>query len=163
MIVQDNNSSSQSDSPGWNRLGIAGKLLSIILLCAIFVSLASIAWILTTCNNSDITEFYLLNEYGEADNYPVTVSSGNQFSVIAGIVNHGQQSRTFDIEVSVNDTIYSHIGPINIGADSKHEEHISIRPGAQIERQKVEFTLLENGAPSPGQVLTLMINVIEEE
>lgn len=83
------------------------KALIIIVGAIIIIAATALVYVITTPKTGEkFTEFYLLNNERQADNYPTNLTTGENASVIIGIVNHEYQPITYTIEVwLINQTI----------------------------------------------------------
>jgi uncharacterized membrane protein len=90
------------------------RALSIILIIAIIVVIASLIYVITLPKNGEtFTEFYLLGPTGTAEGYPRNLTINEEAAVIIGVANHEQRLINYTIEIWLinqtttnNQTIY---------------------------------------------------------
>ena len=121
MINNDDYQISETDFTGWSHRSISGKIITIALLLIIIASIVAISWILITRVNNNILEFYILNESGKADDYPLAIGRGDEFSIIAGVINNGKQETLCTIKTSINDIAYGETEPFTLKQNEKHD------------------------------------------
>ena len=161
MTMPENNNSYDSYSRGWKQISPIGKIASICLFIIILAAIATIIWILSYKPNMDTTEFYLLNEYGQADDYPVSIALGEDISVIVGVVNNEKRDLIFSIRTSINSIPAGNSGPANLAFQERFEELISVEPLIAGDHQKVEFVLFNVETQSELRSLILWVDVAE--
>jgi uncharacterized membrane protein len=77
-----------------------GKFLSIILIILLASAIAVTAYIIVVPNlGESFTEFYILGSNGVASDYPTNLSSGENGSLIIGIVNHENKKESYHLVV----------------------------------------------------------------
>ncbi len=161
MIINDDNHTLTGNTTNWSSSGISGKLVSIALIILIIAAVTAIIWISLSAEGNNIIEFYILNEFGQADNYPTEINLGETFSITTGIINNSSQEKVFHIISSINGTQCSKAGPIIIGHNDKYENSLLLSPAITGEHQKVEFSLFEDNSQSPMHTLILWIDVAD--
>jgi uncharacterized membrane protein len=90
------------------------RALTIILIIAIIVVIASLIYVITLPKNGEtFTEFYLLGPTGTAEGYPRNLTINEEAAVIIGVANHEQRLINYTIEIWLinqtttnNQTIY---------------------------------------------------------
>jgi uncharacterized membrane protein len=90
------------------------RALSIILIIAIIVVIASLIYVITLPKTGEtFTEFYLLGPTGTAEGYPRNLTINEEAAVIIGVANHEQRLINYTIEIWLinqtttnNQTIY---------------------------------------------------------
>ena len=82
------------------------KALSIFLIIALILAIAATVYIIVTPHQGEkFTEFYILGPEGKASDYPTNLTSGQNGSVIIGVVNHEYATKDYQLVVKVNETI----------------------------------------------------------
>jgi uncharacterized membrane protein len=82
------------------------KALSIFLIIALILAIAATVYIIVTPHQGEkFTEFYILGPDGKASDYPTNLTSGQNGSVIIGVVNHEYATKDYQLVVKVNETI----------------------------------------------------------
>jgi uncharacterized membrane protein len=138
------------------------KVLSIVLVVVILGAVGVLGYAVATPKTAQqFTEFYILGPDGKAAGYPSQVTLGDRPSVTGVIVNHHEESVTYQIRVMVNGTENSRIGPIPLSPGEKWEGEVSFVPQTAGANQKVEFSLLEDPQVDKPQTLRLWIDVTE--
>ena len=79
------------------------RILSIILIISIILAIATTAYIIIKPKEGEkFTEFYILGPEGKASNYPTNLTTGQNGSVIIGVVNHEYATKEYHLMVRVN-------------------------------------------------------------
>jgi len=84
-------------------------LLSIILLSLITIFFISVIYFISNpVEKEKFTEFYILGEYGKANDYPMDLSPGDDTNIFIGVSNHEQKTIEYTIDIwlvnqSIND------------------------------------------------------------
>ena len=107
----------------------------------------------------NFTEFYVLGLEGEAIDYPKELSVGEEGRVIVAIINHEHATIDYRLEVKIDGTRDSQIGPLMLEDGERWEEIVSFTPDRAGDNQKVEFLLHRNGEVEPYLELHLWVNV----
>ncbi|BDZ69019.1 DUF1616 domain-containing protein [Methanobacterium ferruginis] len=116
------------------------KALSIILLIALVLAIAATIYIIITPHQGEkFTEFYILGPEGKASDYPTNLTSGQNGSVIIGVVNHEYATKDYQLVVKVNETILKN-DTITLTNGQKVEIPFSFIAGDSGEK-KLEFLL----------------------
>ncbi len=138
------------------------KVLVVSLIIVILGTIGTIAYVSTVPKAGDtFTEFYILGEQGNAENYPKEVTLGETVNVIAGIVNHNQDNLEYRVEITINGERAAYYGPIILAQTEKWEQIVSFTPMHAGSSQKVEFLLFIGEAAEPYQMLYLWLTVNE--
>jgi uncharacterized membrane protein len=149
-----------SDSPNWSGSSTFNKALSIILVLAILAVISVIVYLVVTPYTGEkFTEFYILGPEGKAENYPKTLNSGEEASIILGIVNHEYEEVTYQVKIFISGNKIKEVGPIALANQAKWEEKISFIPIVIGKNQKVECILYKTGQDDAYLTLNLWIDV----
>ena len=81
------------------------RILSIILIISIILAISTTAYIIVKPKEGEkFTEFYILGPDGKASNYPTNLTTGQNGSVIIGVVNHEYATTDYLLVVKVNNS-----------------------------------------------------------
>ncbi|MBF4475779.1 DUF1616 domain-containing protein [Methanobacterium formicicum] len=81
------------------------RILSIILIISILLAISTTAYIIVKPKEGEkFTEFYILGPDGKASNYPTNLTTGQNGSVIIGVVNHEYTTTDYLLMVKVNNS-----------------------------------------------------------
>jgi len=82
------------------------RILSIILIITILLAISTTVYIIVKPKEGEkFTEFYILGPDGKASNYPTNLTTGQNGSMIIGVVNHEYTTTDYQLVVKMNDTI----------------------------------------------------------
>jgi uncharacterized membrane protein len=82
------------------------RILSIILIISIILAISTTVYIIVKPKQGEkFTEFYILGPNGTASNYPTNLTTGQNGSMIIGVVNHEYATTDYLLVAKVNDTI----------------------------------------------------------
>lgn len=139
------------------------KALTIILIISIILSLFMVSYVIMVPKQGEkFTEFYILGPEGKADNYPTRYVLGDQRPVIVGVVNHEYRNVTYDLVVSLNDSVtvtrlYSE--RLALGDNQTWEKKIEVKPDRVGTNMKMEFLLYIDNMTAPYRECHLWVNV----
>ncbi|WP_346430075.1 DUF1616 domain-containing protein [Methanocella conradii] len=125
------------------------KALTIVLVISIVLSICMAAYaIMVPKQGEKFTEFYILGPDGKADNHLTRYVLGDQKPVIVGVVNHEYRNVTYDLVVSLNDSVtvtrlYSE--RLALGDNQTWEKRIEVKPDRVGTNMKMEFLLYIDG------------------
>ena len=149
--------------PGWRGQKIKGRVLSIILICAIAGAIGALGYFATAPNVGEkSTEFYILGPEGGAQNYPTELIVGKEGVVVAGIINREHEEVTYRVEIAVNGVKSSDLEPVTLGHDEKWEKVVTFAPDRPGDNQKVEFLLYRLDQNDVYHRVHLWIDAVEE-
>ncbi|NYB52797.1 MAG: DUF1616 domain-containing protein [Methanobacteriaceae archaeon] len=81
------------------------RILSIILIISIILAIATTVYIIVKPKEGEkFTEFYILGPNGTASNYPTNLTTGQNGTVIIGVVNHEYATTDYKLVVKVNNS-----------------------------------------------------------
>lgn len=84
----------------WDEMSRVDRILTVILLIAIFASIATLVYIIVTPKPGEkFTEFYILGPKGKAADYPTKLWVGQNGTVIIGIANHEYRTVNYTVEI----------------------------------------------------------------
>jgi uncharacterized membrane protein len=136
------------------------KALTIILIITIILSVSALVYIIITPKQGEkFTEFYILGSKGKAYDYPTSVVSGQNCTVIVGIVNHEYATVNYTLRMAVqNYTFMSK--DLRLDHNQTWEDPIIYAIQKQGNNQKLEFLLYkEQNFTVPYRDLHLWVNV----
>jgi len=82
------------------------KFVSIILIIILASAIAVTAYIIVVPNHGEsFTEFYILGPSGVASDYPTNLTSGENGSLIIGIVNHENKKESYHLVVTSDNNV----------------------------------------------------------
>lgn len=116
------------------------KILTIFLIISILVAISTTTFLLVNPKqNEKFTEFYILGPNGTASDYPSNLTTGQQGSVIIGVVNHEYATKNYQLVVTLgNQTIKNET--ITLNSSQKMEIPFNFTAGSAGEN-KMEFSL----------------------
>ena len=139
------------------------RIITAILAVVILAALGYLCYVIVAPKSVDrFTEFYILNRYGEAGNYPRQVVLGQTVDIIVVVVNHEGETADYHINITI-DGISREVGIDELAPEVKLKSLVSLRPQQIGEKQAVEFQLYKNGETEPyfDDPLRLYIDVLE--
>jgi len=144
----------------WSNQTLRNKIFIVVLTLLILGILGTVGYVISIPKSQDkYSEFYVLDAQGNSDNYPSTVSLGQNIEVTLGIVNHENESTVYKIEMNISGVNAGDIGPINLNNKGKWEQLVTVTPTQTGSNQKVEFLLFVGAETTPSQTLFIWINV----
>ena len=144
----------------WSNQTLRNKIFIVVLTLLILGTLGTVGYVISIPKSQDkYSEFYVLDAQGNAENYPSTVSLGQNIEVNLGIVNHENQPTVYKIETNINGVNAGDIGPINLNPEEKWGQLVTVLPTQAGSNQKVEFLLFEGADITPSQTLFIWVNV----
>ncbi len=139
---------------------LVDKILFLLLALTIVGVIGAVIYIATLPQRGEtFTEFYILGSQSKAADYPTDLILGEEGEIVLVIVNREQRIVNYNVEVTINDTMYERIGPVILEHRQKWEKPISFRPTNRGNNQKVEFILYKNGQSTSPESLYLWIDV----
>lgn len=143
-----------------DRASRIDKALAVILVVTIIMSISALVYVVVTPKHGEkFTEFYILGPKGKAYDYPTSVVSGQNSTVIVGIVNHEDVTVNYTMRMAIqNSTLSSR----DVRLDNNHTWESPVIYALQRvgNNQKLEFLLYkENNFTAPYRDLRLWVNV----
>jgi uncharacterized membrane protein len=136
------------------------KALTIILVMTIILSISALVYVVVTPKQGEkFTEFYILGSKGKAYDYPTSVVSGQNSTVIVGIVNHEYVTVNYTMRMAMqNITLLSRdVGLLHNQTWESPVNYTLQHPG---NNQKLEFLLYKDyNFTAPYRDLHLWVNV----
>ena len=135
------------------------KILNILLVIVVIGVIGTVTYVIANPRDGEnITQFYVLNLQGEADNYPRDFVKGQQGSVLVGIVNQENKTTTYKVEILIDGEKVNEIDSIVLNQGDKWEQPVTFTPTTTGTNQEVEFELFKQ-ADTTYQELHLWIDV----
>jgi uncharacterized membrane protein len=140
------------------------KALTIILILSILLSIAMVAYVVAVPKQGEkFTEFYILGSGGKADNYPTNFHLNDTKPVIVGVANHEYRNVTYDLVISLNDSIRTtqlYTEQLTLADNQTLEKSINLTPDRTGTNMMMEFQLYADGnMTAPYRELHLWVNV----
>ncbi|MDD5493043.1 MAG: DUF1616 domain-containing protein [bacterium] len=123
------------------------RILPGILIILMLAMITAIVFIVSSANDEPFTEFYILDQYGKAGNYPRQMALGDEANLILGIVNHEHQETSYRVAATIDEAIYSETGPVTIAPGEVWEKEVEIIPARAGAKQLIEFLLYKEDNP----------------
>lgn len=146
--------------PGWGG-SIWDRTLTVVLAVSVLGTMAAVGYTIATPKEGErFTEFYMLGAYGEAVDYPRSVTVGHEVDVTVAIVNQEGEVTDYRVEIGVNGTVNNELDGLVIESGEMWQGEISFVPNVPGNNQKVELFLFKNGETEPYmEPLCLLIDV----
>jgi len=139
------------------------KILSLFLIFSVIFGVSSIIYGFGMAENSEVfTEFYILNEKGEAGNYPNSAYSGENISVILGLINRHNIDMTYKIIVLSEGKIFTELNVDNLQQDHSWEQAINLNIN-ELGTHKIEFILFDSSNTDPSDTLHIWVEIKNSE
>jgi len=91
---------------GFSGESRTGKVLSVILILSILVAVSATVYVIVEPKvGESFTEFYILGPGGMASDYPTNLTSGENGSLIIGIVNHENKQTSYHLVVTSDNNV----------------------------------------------------------
>jgi uncharacterized membrane protein len=136
------------------------KILTVILVIAIISSISALVYVIVTPKQGEkFTEFYILGPGGMAYDYPTIVASGENSTVIVGIVNHEYELVNYTMLLEFNNATIMEMEAA-LDHNETWERPVSYALDDPGDDQKLEFLLYREGNfTAPYRDLHLWVNV----
>ncbi len=135
------------------------RSLSYLLIIIIVAALAAVVFIVVNPAGEKFTEFYILGPDGNAGNYPVNLTAGENGTVTMGIVNHEGSSTDYNLVVKFNDVILKN-ETFNLKNNEKKEIPFTFQLNQSGSGQNLEFLLYKLPNTSEAyRALNLLVNI----
>jgi uncharacterized membrane protein len=119
------------------------KILTIILTISLLVSIIIIIYVtLATKQEEKFTEFFILSAKGAAFDYPTSVATGDNCSIIVGIINHECTTVNYTLRLALNNASLSE-NVIELDQNQAWQSSVSYMPRRQGKDQKLDFLLFK--------------------
>jgi len=148
--------------PGWGG-GTWDRAITVVLAVSVLAAMVAAGYAIATPKVGErFTEFYILDAYGEATDYPRRVTAGHEVEVTVGIINREGETTSYQLVITLDGVRQIELGPIVLAEDEVWEQLAGFTPDKPGENQEVEFFLYAEGKAEPYlEPLRLWIDVIE--
>ncbi len=144
----------------WKRQNRWEKVFTILLSVAILGSVITLSYAITTSDKQEkYTEFYILNTYGEAQEYPKELFLGQIGTVNLITINNEHRTMTYRVTVAVEGRPVVSLDPFTLNHNEEQETEVNFLPTEAGDNQKVSFSLYKPEISKPYHTLYLWINV----
>ena len=132
---------------GKNRLD---KVLTVVLVIVALGTFSILGYVLTQPKPGEtFTEFYILDQEGQAADYPLELSVGEEGQITVGIINHEGKETDYRVEISVRQRKIAEAGPINLLDEEKWQGEMSFVLDVVGPEQKIEIMLYKDSSIEP--------------
>ena len=132
--------------PSWKDKSTVNKVLVIILAVVILGTIGTFAYVIIAPRVGEtFTEFYILGSEGNAQDYPVALTVGEEARLSIAIINHEHEDITYYVEITIDGKRNNMIGPIVLSHEGKWQEEVGFTADKLGRGQKVEFILYRGG------------------
>jgi uncharacterized membrane protein len=136
------------------------RALTIVLVITILISVCALVYVIVTPKQGEkFTEFYILGPNGKAYDYPTSVVSGQNSTVIVGVVNHEYSQVNYTMHIDFhNATVLGR--DVRLDHNQTWEQPVSYTLREPGNSQKLEFLLYRDyNFTAPYRDLHLWVNV----
>ena len=148
----------------WKSQGLPDKILSAILIVTMLGAIGTLGYVFAAPKVGErFTEFYILGPEGKAEGYPKELVVGEEGRVIMGIINREHETVSYRLEVTIDGTRHSEIGPVVVLHDGRWEREVGFMPLLPGDNQKVEFLLYRQGQSEVYRSIHLWINIKKQD
>lgn len=136
------------------------KALTVILVITIILSISALVYVVVIPKQGEkFTEFYILGPKGKAYDYPTSVVTGQNSTVIVGIVNHEYVTVNYTMRMAIqNSTLSSR--DVRLDNNQTRESPVVYELQRVGNNQKLDFLLYkEHNFTAPYRDLHLWVNV----
>jgi uncharacterized membrane protein len=95
------------------------------------------------------------------EEYPRSVTIGDEARIVLGIDNRENATTTFDVEVAIDGQSQQSVGPFILRNQESKTTEITLKPFRVGDNQQVDFLLHKNGNPVPYLRLHIWLDVHE--
>jgi uncharacterized membrane protein len=136
------------------------RALTVILVITIIISVSVLVYVVVTPKQGEkFTEFYILGSKGKAYDYPTSVVSGQNSTVIIGIVNHEYVPVNYTMRMAIQNNTFLR-RDVRLDHNQTWESPVSYALQQPGDNQKLEFLLYkEYNFTTPYRDLHLWVNV----
>jgi uncharacterized membrane protein len=148
----------------WSAQDISDRRLLVLVGIGFGIALLSAVAIMILPKPGDrFTEFYMLGQFGLAQDYPREAIAGRPISVTIGITNQERVASVYHLQVKLGDQVLTQVGPLALDTGQTWEQALEFVIPSAGENQQILFVLGRDGQPSPYRTLQLRINVRSAE
>jgi uncharacterized membrane protein len=144
----------------WSGQSLLDKIITVVLVVLVIGAVVTLVYVARQPRNVEkFTEFYILNDAGKVENYPGTIISGQNTSVILGIINHENNATTYRIDITLGGNKYQQIEPFILNTEEKREQAVTVTHTKTGDKQELEFLLYKGGSSDVYESLHLWADV----
>ena len=145
----------------WSEQSLRDKIITIMLTACIIVAAGALVYVARQPRNVEkFTEFYILNDAGEVEDYPGTIVAGQSTKLILGVINHENEATIYRIEITLGGKSMQQIEPFVLNAELKQEQEITVIPFEKGDRQELVFLLYKGDSADVYESLHLWLDVV---
>lgn len=146
------------------RMLLPQKRLDRLMYAVLFLALAITLSLIIAINalpgpSQQITEFYLVDTAGFAEDYPRSAMVGEPVTVLIGAHNIEGVSLEYYVEARYNDAVIETLPPFRLNSDERSEQPLTFTLTAVDANARVEFLLYRTGDTTPYRSLRLWLDV----
>ena len=146
----------------WSEQSLRDKIITVVLAVLVIGAVGTLIYVGTRPRYSEkFTEFYILNDQGKAENYPSKIYLGDSAKVIIGIVNHEGATTAYRVAITLDGADAGSIGPVNVDAEQKLEQNVTIAPTHQGDKEELLFSLYKGDSATEYENVHLWISVTQ--
>jgi uncharacterized membrane protein len=104
----------------WSRQSLRDKIITVVLSVLVIGAMGTLVYFMHQPRNVEkFTEFYILNDAGDIENYPGTIVAGQSVKVILGVINRENEATTYRITITLGGQSIQQIEPFILNAELK--------------------------------------------
>jgi uncharacterized membrane protein/LysM repeat protein len=148
--------------PKWSQLRPVDAALGLLVAASLAGLGVAGYFVATTRGSSEqFTEFYVLGPGGKAEGYPRTITLGDSFTVILGVVNHEGSEQTYQVKATIDGEPAKVFDRLRLDDGQEWERKVTLAPCRAGAHQKVEFLLYTDDGGAFYRSLHLWLDVEE--
>lgn len=138
------------------------RFLTLVLIFCMVLAIGIIYSVITIPKTGErFTEFYILDQSGKSDNYPLNFKNNSHAEIMAGVANHEHASVNYTVKVVLDNQVLANTF-LRLVHDERWEQNISFVPVKEGSGLKLEFLLFrEDNFTAPYRDLHLWVNVTQ--
>lgn len=138
------------------------RFLTLVLIFCMVLAIGIIYSVITIPKTGErFTEFYILDQSGKSDNYPLNFKNNARVEIMAGVANHEHSSVNYTVKVVLDNQVLANTF-LRLGHDERWEQNISFVPVKEGSGLKLEFLLFrDDNFTAPYRDLHLWVNVTQ--
>jgi uncharacterized membrane protein len=145
----------------WLEQSWRDKVITVVLVVLVIGAIVALVYVIHQPRNVEkFTEFYILNDAGQVENYPGTIIAGQSLNVIVGVINHESETTNYRIEITLGGKNIQPYDLFTLNAEEKQEQEITVTPFEPGDKQELEFLLYKGDSTDVYESLHLWLNVV---
>ena len=145
----------------WAGQSLRDKIITVVLAVLVIGAIGALVYVARQPRNVEkFTEFYILNDAGEIENYPGTIVAGQSAKLIVVIINHENEPTTYRIDITLGGKNMQQINSFTLNAEEKQEQAVTITPVRVGDKQELEFLLYKGDSADVDESLHLWLDVV---